>query len=175
MKNTKAKIRQFNEESLSEWRLMMKEFKRRWPEIKKKRRVEIHINSFSFSENKRLSMEKFKQRENAQISRIFSVKDPKVDVIYVAPFTLTNEVYEYYKKIIDLGEIEKPENRFHVVVPENYVKFKETMSLTQTLVYSPKAIKRIKALISERQAYIVPGMSTQEDIKLSITLGIPIM
>lgn len=100
MKNTKAKIKQFNEESLNEWRIMMKEFRKRWPEIKKKRRVEIHLNSFSFSEQKRLSMEKFKQRENSQISRIFSVKDPKVDVIYVAPFTLTNEVYEYYKKIL---------------------------------------------------------------------------
>jgi len=174
MKNTKQKISQFNEESLSEWRVMMKEFRRRWPEIKKKRRVEIHINSYSFSEEKRLTMEKFKQRENSQISRIFSVKDPKVDVIYVSPFTLTNEVYEYYKKILELGELEKPENRFHIVVPENYVKFKETMSLTQTLLYSPKAIKRIKSLISERQAYIVPGMSTGEDIKLSITLGIPI-
>lgn len=174
MKNTKAKIKQFNEESINEWRSMMKEFRRRWPEIKKKRRVEIHINSFSFSEAKRLTMEKFKQRENSQISRIFSVKDPKVDVIYIAPFTLTNEVYEYYKKILELGELEKPENRFHVVVPENYVKFKETMSLTQTLLYSPKAIKRIKSLISERQAYIVPGYATGEDIKLSITLGIPI-
>lgn len=175
MKNTKAKIKQFNEESINEWKIMMKEFRRRWPEIKKKRRVEIHINSYSFSEQKRLSMEKFKQRENSQISRIFSVKDPKVDVIYVSPFTLTNEVYEYYKKILELGELEKPENRFHIVVPENYVKFKESMSLTQTLLYSPKAIKRVKSLISERQAYIVPGFSTAEDIKLSITLGIPIM
>lgn len=174
MKNTKQKIKQFNEESMNEWRIMMKEFRKRWPEIKKKRRVEIHINSFSFSEQKRLTMEKFKQRENSQISRIFSVKDPKVDVIYIAPFTLTNEVYEYYKKILELGELEKPENRFHVVVPENYVKFKETMSLTQTLLYSPKAIKRIKSLINERQAYIVPGFATGEDIKLSITLGIPI-
>lgn len=175
MKNTKAKIKQFNEESINEWKIMMKEFRRRWPEVKKKRRVEIHINSFSFSEAKRLSMEKFQQRENCQISRIFSVKDPKVDVIYISPFTLTNEVYEYYKKILELGELEKPENRFHIVVPENYVKFKETMSLTQTLLYSPKAIKRIKSLIQERQAYIVPGISTKQDIKLSITLGIPIM
>ena len=31
-------------------------------------------------------MEKFLQRENAQITRIFSMKDPNVDVIYVSPF-----------------------------------------------------------------------------------------
>lgn len=64
MKNTKAKIKQFNEESINEWRTMMKEFRRRWPEIKKKRRVEIHLNSYSFSEAKRLTIEKFKQKEN---------------------------------------------------------------------------------------------------------------
>jgi len=28
---------------------MMQEFKEKWPEIKKKRRVEIHVNSISIS------------------------------------------------------------------------------------------------------------------------------
>jgi len=44
---------------------MMEEFKSKWSDIKKKRRVEIHINSISVSEMKRISMEKFLQRENA--------------------------------------------------------------------------------------------------------------
>ena len=64
----------------------MEEFKNKWTEIKKKKRIEIHINSISIQEMKRISMEKFLQRENAQISRIFAVKDPNVDVIYVSPF-----------------------------------------------------------------------------------------
>lgn len=136
---------------------MMAEFKTKWPEIKKKKRIEIHINSYSISELKRTTIEKFKQKENAQISRIFSIKDPKVEVIYISPFTLTKEVYEYYRKLIQLGELEDPESRFHVIVPENYVKFHSHMSLTQTLLYSSKAIKRIKHIISGQQAYIVPG------------------
>lgn len=128
----------------------MDEFWTKWPEIKAKRRVEIHINSYSVNESKRKSMEKFKHRENSQISRIFSVKDPKVDVIYVSPFTITNEVYNYYKKILELGELENPDKRFHIIVPENYVKFHEHMSLTQSLLYSPKAMNRIKNLIDDR-------------------------
>lgn len=32
------------------WREMQEEFKKRWPEIKKQKRVEIHINSYSISE-----------------------------------------------------------------------------------------------------------------------------
>ena len=76
--------------------------------------MEIHINSFSVAEMKRMSIEKLKQKENAQIMRIFSVKDPKVDVIYVSPFVLTNEVYKYYMKILELVEIEEPAKRFNI-------------------------------------------------------------
>ena len=90
-----------------------------------------------------MSIEKFKQKENSQIARIFSVKDPNVDVIYICPFILTQEVAKYYMKILELVEIEKPENRFHIIFPENYSKFPGHLSLTQALLYSPKAMQRI--------------------------------
>jgi len=71
------------------------------------------------------------------------VKDPNVDVIYISPFTLTTDVYKYYVKILDLVEIETPEKRFNVIVPENYVKFPQYFSASQVLLYSPKALQRI--------------------------------
>lgn len=108
---------------------MQEEFKQKWPEIKRQKRIEIHINSYSLSELQRLTMEKLKQKENSQIARIFSVKDPNVDVIYVCPFTLTNDVYKYYLKILELVEIDSADKRFHIVVPENYVKFPQHFSL----------------------------------------------
>jgi len=37
----------------------MEEFKKRWPDIRNKRRIEIHINSITVEEMKRVSMEKF--------------------------------------------------------------------------------------------------------------------
>lgn len=107
--------------------------------------------------------------------RIFSVKDPNVDVIYVSPFTLTSEVYKYYMKILELVEIEEPAKRFHLVVPENYVKFHHHLSLAQAMLYSPKALRQISNLIEDKQAYIVPGKVGNNDIKLSIQLGIPIL
>ena len=174
-KSTKNKIRELYKESIAVWREMQDEFKKRWPEIKKQRRIEIHVNSYSISEVQRMTMEKFKQKENAQIARIFSVKDPNVDVIYISPFTLTNDVYKYYLKILELVEIENPEKRFNLVVPENYVKFPGHYSLSQTLLYSPKALKRIQSLIKGRQAYIVPGIVNDYDVKLSIALAVPIL
>ena len=101
----------------------MEEFKKKWPDIKKKKRVEIHINSISIGEMKRISMEKFLQRENAQISRIFSLKDPLVDVIYVSPFQMTNDVLGYYMKILEIGEIENSNSRLNIIVPDNIAKF----------------------------------------------------
>ena len=154
---------------------MQDEFKRCWPDIKHQRRVEIHINSYSIAELKRMSVEKLKQKENAQISRIFSVKDPNVDVIYVAPYTLTSEVFKYYMKILELVEIEEPTKRFHLIVPENYVRFHGHLSLAQAMLYSPKALQQITNIIDGKQAYIVPGKVSANDIKLSIQLGIPIM
>jgi hypothetical protein len=44
---------------------MQEEFKVKWPEIKKQKRIEIHINSYSLSELQRLTMEKLKQKENS--------------------------------------------------------------------------------------------------------------
>ena len=154
---------------------MQTEFKRCWPDIKTQKRVEIHINSYSVSEMKRMTIEKLKQKENSQILRIFSVKDPNVDVIYISPFTLTSEVFKYYMKILELVEIEEPAKRFHLVVPENYVRFHEHLSLSQAMLYSPKALHQIQNLIDGKQAYIVPGKVGEYDIKLSIQLGIPIM
>ena len=107
--------------------------------------------------------------------RIFACKDPNVDVIYISPFTLTGEVFKYYMKILELVEIENPSNRFHLVVPENYVRFHEHLSLSQAMLYSPKALQQITNLIEGKQAYIVPGKVGEYEVKLSIQLGIPIM
>jgi hypothetical protein len=96
-------------------------------------------------------------------------------VIYISPYTLTSEVSKYYAKILELVEIEEPEKRFWTIVPENYVRFHSHMSLSQALLYSPKAYKQVKNLIQYRQAYIVPGKSGDDDMRLSIQLGIPIM
>ena len=61
------------------------------------------------------------------------------------------------------------------MVPDNINKFPHHFSLAQVLMYSPSTMKRIKNLIAGKQAYIVPGVSSIDDIKLSVRLAIPIM
>lgn len=83
---------------------MMEEFRNGWSAIKNRKRVEIHINSLSIDEMKRISMEKFLQRENAQLSRIFAAKDPNIEVIYISPYQMTPDVLGYYMKILEIGD-----------------------------------------------------------------------
>jgi hypothetical protein len=108
---------------------MMEEFKAKWPEIKQKKRIEVHINSITVEEMKRISMEKFLQRENAQISRIFALKDPNIEIIYVSPFQMTSDVIGYYNKILEIGEINNAAGRLNMVIPENVSKFPNHYSL----------------------------------------------
>ena len=42
-------------------------------------------------------------------------------------------------------------------------------------MYSPRVMKRIKSMIKGKQAYIVPGIISSDDIKLSIRFNIPMM
>ena len=44
---------------------MQDEFKKSWSIIRDQRRIEIHINSYSISDLRRMSLEKYKQRENS--------------------------------------------------------------------------------------------------------------
>lgn len=104
-KQTKARVEELNNESLFVWREMMAEFKQKWPAIKTRRRVEVHVNSLSIEEMKRISMEKFLLRENSQLSRIFAIKDLNVEVIYVTPFQITSDVLGYYLKILEIGDV----------------------------------------------------------------------
>jgi hypothetical protein len=92
-------------------------------------------------------MEKFLQRENAQLSRIFSLKDPNVEVIYVSPFQMTSDVLGYYMKILEIGDINGAQSRLNIIVPDNINKFPHHFSLAQVLMYSPKTLKKIKNLI----------------------------
>jgi hypothetical protein len=49
-KSTKLRVKELQKESLQVWREMQEEFKQKWGEIKKQKRIEIHINSYSLSE-----------------------------------------------------------------------------------------------------------------------------
>lgn len=174
-KNTKKIIKENAEKELEQYYLLAKEFKDNWKEMKLNKRIEIHINSYSFEDTKRLTMEKFLQRQNTQIGRIFNLRDPMVEIIYVCPFDLPSEIINYYHKVLDLGDIHDYKERLHFVWPENHLNFPSHFSTARLLLYSPKAMKRIKTLIKNKPSFIIPGFPSNDDIKLATQLKIPLM
>lgn len=98
-KNTKKIIKEGFDEFIDDYSQVLRKFKKEWPDIKGIERVEVHLNSFSYNEDQRLTIENFLQRANSQISRIFACRDSLVEIIYITPIELDDEIINYYSKV----------------------------------------------------------------------------
>lgn len=76
------------------------ELRRKWPVITTNRRVVVHIPSLGLPQRIRRNLSNLPVRENYQIGRLCDLADPNVDVIYVAPMNVNDEVLQYYNKLV---------------------------------------------------------------------------
>eukprot|EP00933_Yihiella_yeosuensis_P044804 TRINITY_DN40075_c0_g1_i1.p1 TRINITY_DN40075_c0_g1~~TRINITY_DN40075_c0_g1_i1.p1 ORF type:complete len:1134 (-),score=232.67 TRINITY_DN40075_c0_g1_i1:84-3485(-) len=153
---------------------MMYELGQDWFQAKQLRRVEVHVCSLTVAESRRGRMSSYQALQCAQISRMFRLMDPKRDVILVAPKALHEDILDYYAKIMQFRGVKNPPGRFQVVVPEN-MGLAPNLSLTQGLLSSAKALKRIRKLTGGRVAYMVPEAVTHAELKLSSVLRLPLL
>ena len=108
-------------------------------------------------------------------ARLCALANPSVDVLYVCPYELTDDVKGYYQKLLQIGGIPDPGSRFKIIVPENAPLFPSHFSLSSMLLYSPIALKRVRRFVTGKQAYIVPGVVGPEDRLLALLLKAPVM
>ena len=154
---------------------MMERFQHEWHTTRGAPRVIVHLPSLSFPERQRASMPNLDVRQNAQLPRMCAVREPGVDVLYVAPFPLNDDVAGYFTKVLEVGGVQEPHKRFKVVVPENYHRFPPHFSLTSLLLYSPRALRRIANFCRGRNAYILPNVVGPEEQRLSMALNLPLL
>eukprot|EP00945_MAST-04E_sp_MAST-4E-sp1_P006243 g6243.t1 len=171
----RARLRQKRDDEENRWDDLTNTFRSRWEEIQEKRRVVIHVPSISREEHQRLTIPHFQIQQNLQMSRLCAINDPLVDIIYVAPMEIAEDVLAYYEKLLEVGGVEDPKTRFKIIVPENLERFPSHMSLTSILLYSPRSIKRILRFVNGRDSYIVPGSLGPEERRLALRLNIPIL
>jgi hypothetical protein len=158
------------------WKEMVNGFRSGWDRLKERRRVAVHIPSLSYEEHQRARCTHYSVRQNLQLAaRLCSLADPLVDVIYVVPFELSDDVKGYYQKLLKVGGVDDPTARFKLVFPENTDRFPSHFSLTTKLLYSPLALRKIKRFTQGKDSYLVPGVVGPEDRSLSLLLDIPMM
>lgn len=171
---TKMQLHRIHEEDRQLHASLMDELSQDWFQAKQLKRVEVHICSLTVADARRSRMDSYQALQASQIGRIFRLMDPKRDVIFVAPKMLHEDVLDYYSKIMQFRGVRNPPGRFQVVVPE-HMGLTDRLSLSQGLLCSPKALRRLRRLVSGRQAYIVPEAVTHTELKLSSALRLPLL
>lgn len=86
---------------------------------------------------------------------------------------MDQEVLDYYHQLLSMGPAgQGTKDRVHIITPENIDSFgHHHLSLATLLLYSPRACERVWNLVKGKEAYIVPGVVSRDDVTLADKLG----
>ncbi|XP_039629445.1 IQ motif-containing protein H isoform X1 [Polypterus senegalus] len=175
MTRMKKALKESRKRHLEMFHTRAKHLAANWNHIRTSRRTIIHIPSLGFSLPQRLCVTDLDIEQNLQMGRLCDIQDPDVDVIYVSPVQLGDDLLQYYHRFLRLTS-DISDERVKIITPEAIDHFRtHSMSLSTLLKYSPRTLKRIRNLIRGRSAYIVGGVLHSDDLDVAEALGVPIL
>ncbi len=153
---------------------LFKDFKSQWDTIQESTRIEIHFFSISNDSYHNCLTDKFSMKECLQLNRLIRLVDPNIEIIYILPCQIQDEILTYYFSLLESIGVKNIEDRLHLIVPEASEYLPSNYSLSKLLYLSPITINQIKTLTVEKYAYIVPGIISPLEEYISYLLEQPI-
>ena len=148
-----------------------------YDEIQEGPRVEIHINSLSYkAKYNQCFTDKYSLKESLQLNRLIKLIDPNIEIIYILPFEVSEEILSYYYSILENIGVSNIENRVHFLIPEACEFLPLNYSLSKLLLCSHRTINEIKRIIFGKKSYIIPGLVGGDcEEKISCLLNVPML
>ncbi|XP_026782757.3 IQ motif-containing protein H isoform X1 [Pangasianodon hypophthalmus] len=155
-----------------------------WSHFITSKRTIIHVPTLGYSQQQRHSLRRFDILQNTQMGRLCDIRDKNVEVIYVCPVHLGEDLIHYYTHLLGLnGAVEtgmptpsRCAKNFTILTPEAHQHFSSHCMCVSTLLkYSPHTLRRIKNLIQGKQAYLVSGVPHMDDLAVADELGVPVL